>query len=216
MLVERPCMREYECAPHGSYLRHQQHLALQFAIEKLKQSPIENFKRYHEGQEDKVHRVQPAEMFNSHMASMTTEPISCINARVSEGAAYRRSKKSKRPVYSNFLKIKQEVAAFGPKHAEHARRVYQSRGTQPSQKSMQGQVPLPVTSQTYETVLKVAQISTRSYKKQPTKTMGLKVLYHKVERGLAKKSNVFRDSGCDIDLSNAPIFQTLCEISNAL
>jgi len=220
MCVEQPSKREYVCAPQG-----QQLLELQFAKEKLKQSPTEYFKRYHEIHEVKVHRLQPAGMFNSHMAFMTTKPISYLNSRVSEGAAYRRSQKSKRPVHSNFPKINQEVAAFGPKHAEHARRVYQSRGTQPFQKfnqttfyndPLKGQVPVPITSQTYETVLKVAQISPRSYEKQPTKTSGLKVLHHKAERGLPKKSNISRDRGCEIDLSNAPIFQTLCEISNTL
>jgi len=153
---------------------------------------------------------------------------------------------SKRPLHSNFRKIKQEVVAFGPKHAEHARRVYQSKGTQPIQEFMQimapsyrpnydsmqvsrhisqlskgsyllgehvhhrsvnqtawytdslkAQVPVPVTSQHNETVLKVAKISPR-------------------EHGLAKKSDVFQDGGCEIDLSNAPIFQILCEISNGL
>lgn len=267
MLVERPSMREYACAQQGSYLRHQQLLELQLAMKKLKQFPIENFQRYHEVQEGKVHRWQPVARFNSQMASISTEPISYINSSlVSEGAAYRRSKESKRPVHRNFPKIKQEVAAFGPKHAEHARRFYQSKGTQPKQKfrqvmvppyrpnygpmqvsrhkktqvtkesyllgepvhdrsvnqtalytdSLKGQVPVPVTSQPNETVLKVAKISPRLNKKMPMKTIGVKLLNHNVEQGLAKKSDVFQDSGSEIDLSNAPIFQMLCELSNTL
>jgi len=218
----------------------------------------------HEVQEDKVHRWQQAARFNSHMACISTEPISYINSRVSEGAAYRRNEESKRPSCCDFPKIKQEVAAFGPKHAEHARRVYQSNGTLPLQEFMQimarpyrpnydsmqvfrhrrsqvtkgsyllrehvndksvnqmytdsleGQVPVPGSSKPKETVLKVAKILPRPNKKQPVKTTGLKVLYHKVEHGLAKKSDVFQDCGCEIDLSNAPIFQILCEISNGL
>jgi len=269
MLVERPFMREYVCAQQGSYLRHRRHQQLselQFAMEKLKQFPQENFQRYREVQEDKGHRWQQAARFNSHMACITTEPISNINPRVSEIATYRKNKESKRPVYNNFSKIKQEVAAFGPKHAEHARRVYQSKGTQPLQEFMQimaspygpnydpmqvsrhgrsqvtkgsyqlrehvhdrsvnqtalytdslkGQVPFPVTYKPNEIVLKVANISPQPNNKQPTKTTGLKVLYLKVEHGLAKKSDVFQDSGCELDLSNAPIFQILCEISNSL
>jgi len=262
MLVERPFMKEYVCAQQGRYLRHQQLLEFQFAMEKLKQFPKENFKSYHEVQEDEVHGWQPAARFDSHMASNTTEPISNINSRVSEGAAYGRSKEAKRPVYSNFPKIKQEVSAFGPKHAEHARRVYQLKGTQPLQKfgqimvppyrpnydpmqvsrdrksqvtkgsyllgehvhdrsvnqttlyteSLKGQVPVPVISKPYETVLKVARISPRPNKEQPMKKTCLKVLYHKVQHGFAKKSDVFQDSGCEIDLTNAPIFQMLCEI----
>jgi len=264
MLVERPFMREYACAQQGSYLRHQQLLELQLAMKKLQQFPIENFQRYHEVQEDKAHRWQHVPRFNSHMASINTEPISYINpSLVSEGAAYRRSKASKRPAHRNCPMIKQEIAAFGPKHAEHARRFYQSKGTQPFKQvmvppyqpnygpmqvsrhrktqvtkgsylvgepvhdrsvnqtvlytdSLKGQVPVPVTSQLYETVLKVAKISPRPNKKQPTKTIGVKLLNHKVEQGLAKKSDVLQDSESEIDLSNAPIFQILCEISNTL
>jgi len=194
------------------------------------------------------------------MASISTVPITYINSRVSEGAAYGKNKESKRPLYNNFSKIKQEIAAFGPKHAEHARRVYQSKGTQPLQEFMQimaspyrpnydpmqvsrhrrsqvtkrsyllrehvhdasvnqtalytdslkGQVPFPVTYKPKETVLKVAKISPRE--NQPTKTTGLKVVYHKVEHGLAKKSDVFQDRGCELDLANAPIFQILREM----
>jgi len=220
--------------------------------------------RYHEVQWSKVHMWQPAAKFNSHMASICTEPITYINSRVSEGEAYRRSKESKTPLYSNFPKIKQEVSAFGPKHAEHARRVYQAKGTLPPQKfsqimvppyrpnydsmlvslhrkshgtkgsyliaehvhdrsghqttmytdSFKGQVPVPITSKPYKTLLKVAKISSRPNEKQPKKRTGLKVPDHKVEQGLAMKPNLFQDSGCEIDLSNAPIFQILCEMSN--
>jgi len=265
MLVERPFMGENICAEQGSYLQQQKLLELQSAMEKLKQFPKDNFQRYHEVHEDKVHRRLPAARFNCHMDSISTEPISYINSRVFEGAAYRRSKEFKRPVNSHFPKMKREVAAFGPKHAEHARRVYESKGTQHVQKSMhimvppygpnydpmqvlrhrksqvikgsyllgehvhdrsvnqttftdllKVQVPNPGTPKPYETVLKVAKISPRPNKKHPTKTTDSKVLHHKVEQGLAKKSDVFQDSGCGIDLSNSPIFQILCEISNNL
>jgi len=269
MLLERPFLRDYTCAQQGSYLRPQQLLELQLAMEKLHQFPIENFRRYHAVQEDKVRRWQPVTRFNTHMASISCEPLSYINPSVgSEGPAYRKNRESKRPVHPNFPKIKQEVSAFGPKHAEHARRFYQSKRTQPIQQfqqvmvrpnyghtevsghrqtqvtegvhllgesaigrslnptalyndSLKSQVPVPDTSLPYETVLKIAKISPRPSKKQPTKNktsfgFGVKLSNHKVERGSLKKSDNFEDNGREIDLSNAPVFQILCEISNTL
>jgi len=85
--------------------------------------------------------------------------------------------------------------------------------------SLESLVPVPDTSQPYETVLKIAKISPRLSKKQPTETKAsigfcVKLLNHKVERGSVKKSYDFQDCGCEIDLSKAPAFQMLCEISN--
>jgi len=243
MLVERPFMREYVYTQQGSYVRHQKQSELEFAMEKLKQFPQQNFQKYREAR------------FNSHMACVSTKPISYLNSRVSEGATYRKNNESKTPVHKKISKIKQEIAAFGPKHAEHARRVYQSKRTQPLQEFMQtyppnydpkqvsrqgrsqvtkesylpreqvpdrsvnhtalytdslkGRVPFPVKYKPNESVLKVAKITPRPNKNQPMRTTGL---YHKVEHGLAKKSVVFQDSGCELDLSNAPIFQILCAI----
>jgi len=265
MLVKRPFLREYACAQQGSYLRHQQLLESQLAIEKINQFPIENFRRYHV-QENKVHRCQPVTRFNTHMNSMSSKPLSYINPSLgSEGPVYMKNGESKIPVHRYFHKIKQEVSAFGPKHAEHARRFYQSKRTQPIQEfpqvivpsfrpnsgpmqvpghrqtrvtggglhgrslnqtalytdSLKSQKPVPDTSESCETVLKIAKISRRPSKKLTTKAktsfgFGVKLLNHKVGRGSVKKSDDFHDSGCERDLSNAPVFQILCEITNSL
>jgi len=270
MLVEQPFMRDYTCAQQGSYFRQQQLLEFQLAMEKLKQFPIEKFQRYYEVQGNKVHRWQPVPRFNNRMTSISANPISYINGSLAtEGPPYNKDSylQSRRPVQRNFPKIKKEVSAFGPKHAEHARRFYQSKGTQSHQEfqqvmvppyrpnygpmqvscqrntevtregyllgepvfdrsvnqialctdSVKGQVPVSVTSQPYETVLKVAKISPRPSEKQPTTTktgFGVKLVNKKVEQGLLNQSHGSQDSRSEIDLSNAPIFQMLCEISN--
>jgi len=271
MLVERPFLREYAGAQLGNYKQNQQLTELQLHMEKLNQCQMENYRRYyHEVQENKVRRWQPVTRFNHQMAPISSKPFTFRNPKLgSEGSAYRKNMESKRPVHRNFPKIKQEVSAFGPKHAEHARLFYQSKRTQPIQElrqdivpsyrpnygsmqvsghrqtqvtewihllgkplfgrslnqkglysdSLESLVPVPDTSQPYETVLKIAKISPRLSKKQPTETKAsigfcVKLLNHKVERGSVKKSYDFQDCGCEIDLSKAPAFQMLCEISN--
>jgi len=177
----------------------------------------------------------------------------------SEGQAFR---KSERSVGRPIPRTKQEVFAFGPLHAERARRFYQSQRTQlihqfrkvmivpyvPNYDPMQvsghrqtkvtegvyfpgevsgrsrnqtalytdsckSQVPVPGTSQPFETVLKIIQIAPRPSRRQPTDTkasigFGEKLLYHTEKRGSMKKSHDFQD-GCEVDLSNSPIFQIL-------
>jgi len=266
MLVERPILREYPCSQQGSNLRHQQLLEWQLTMEKLNHFQRENFWRYNEVQEDKVRSWQHAATYDTHMASISPDPLSYINPNLgSAGPANRKRRESKRPVHRNFPQIKQEVSAFGPKHAEHARRFYQSKRTQPIQEfpqvivpsfrpnsgpmqvpghrqtrvtggglhgrslnqtalytdSLKSQKPVPDTSESCETVLKIAKISRRPSKKLTTKAktsfgFGVKLLNHKVGRGSVKKSDDFHDSGCERDLSNAPVFQILCEITNSL
>jgi len=272
MLVERPFVRKYACAQQGSYHGQRQLLELQLAMEKLNnQSPIKNFRRYHVVEEDKVRMWQPVTRFNTHMAS-SCKSHSYINPSLgSEGPAFRKNKWSKRPVHRNFPKMNKEVSAFGPKHAENARRFYQAKRAQPIQEfrqimvppyrpnsgpmqvsghrqtqvtegvyllgepvfgrslnqtafysdSLKSQVPVPDTSQPYETVLKTAKISPRPSEKLPTKIKtsfgtGGELFNHKIEQGSLKKSDNCEESGCEIDLSNAPVFQILCEISNIL
>jgi len=239
------------CTQQGSYIRQ-----MQLAMEKLNQLPIENFRKYHQVQEDKVCRWLPVTRFNTHMASISSHPFSYINPSLaSERLAYRKNRDPKRPVHHNFPKIKQEVSAFGPKHAEHARRFYQSKRTPPNEEfrqlmippyrpkygpmqvsghreifgrslnqtalytdSLKSQGPVPDTSQPCETILKIAKISPRPSIEQRAKTIGfgVKLLTHRVEQGSVKKSDDFQDSASEKDLSNAPVLQMLCEISNTL
>jgi len=260
MLVERPILRDYMCTQQGSYIRHQQ------------LCPIKNSRRYHEVQEEKIRRWQAVTRFNAHTASISSGSSSYISPSLGfEGPAYKKNWDPKRPMHRNFPNIKQEVSAFGPQHAEIARRFYQSKRTQPIQEfrpimiqpyrqnlapvyvschkqtqvtegvylheepvfgrslnqtalytdRTKSQVPVPDTSQTSENVLKIAKISRRPSKQQPTKTkasigFGVELLNNKVERGSVKKSDDFLDSARGRDLSNAPVFQILCEISNTL
>jgi len=78
------------------------------------------------------------------------------------------------------------------------------------------QVYVPVKCQPKETVLKVARISPRPDMMQ-SKTLKTSFSFGsklpiKKER-LVKKSSEFHETGLEMDLKNAPLFQMLCEIS---
>lgn len=157
--------------------------------------------------------------------------------------------------------MQREVSAFGPKHAEQARRFNQSKGgyqqyaqvlvlpyrpnhgpIQNSYEHTQGggffsrelifDLKKPPTQYTYksdgpiqfiaaseplEIVLKVANISSRSGKKQLKKPKAVSSFidkaYYETVDVCATKSIDFLDDEDEIDLSNAPIFQMLCEMS---
>jgi hypothetical protein len=202
---------------------------------------------------------------STHVASIICEPLSHnINSSSgvpapSEYVVFNSAERRSLP------KMKQEVFAFGRKHAEHARRFYQSTRIQPgnwkyfvapirpnygrrhvtyikqTQSKQRGnllrdsvlkrsmnrstleadavirQVPVPVSSQ-QEVVLKVAKISSRPDKKQPSDSktsfsFSERLLKNNVNQGLVKTSTDSEDDKNDIDLSNAPVFQILCEIS---
>jgi len=166
-----------------------------------------------------------------------------------------------------FPKISEKISAFGPKHAEHARRFYQAKGLIPQDslqiavpthepnyrpmqvsnhiqipitkgcyflgeqvfdtsvnhaayhgESIKNQVRAAVTPSSNETILKVAKISPRPSKKQliKTKTLFVKLINNRVEKSLGEKSVDFQASGHETDLSNAPLFQILGEISKTL
>jgi len=72
-----------------------------------------------------------------------------------------------------------------------------------------------LTPQSNETILKVAKISPTPSKKQlmRTKTLFENIVNKKIEK---EKSVDFQASEHDIDLSNAPLFQMLCEISHTI
>jgi hypothetical protein len=164
---------------------------------------------------------------------------------------------------NNHPEIKQEVFAFGPQHAEQARRLYQSKGCKslfeqvlgPPYRSLHGSMQIPFqrthfgsfvsgegisdlkkwsalclnrdshtrvrfsfASESSETVLKVANISPKPDKKQGSKPRSLYGVLEnghskKLDQGTLKKLTESLDNEDKIDLSTAPIFQILCEIS---
>jgi len=83
---------------------------------------------------------------------------------------------------------------------------------------LDGPIPFTVAFEPYKTVLKVANIAPRLEKTQsrkPKTLFGFLENGHneKVDQVTIKKSIDFLDNEDEIDLSNAPIFQILCEIS---
>jgi len=263
MLVEQPLQREYEYVQQGSYLRHQQLFGVQSVVEKLKQLPKDNFQVYH-GVSAEQHQVwQPAQGCSTHEAAISCEPISHNINSIFGGPVRKTFREFNSAVRRSFPKMKQEVSAFGPEHAEHARRFYQSTGTQPefqqdlvptfqpkygcmqvsyikqtqSNKgrgflgesvfkrtinrtctdSVSPQVPVHV-SLKHEAVLKVAKISSRPNKKHPNDSKSFlgfseNLFKNKMNTGTLKNSIDSEDIQDDMDLSNAPVFQMLCEIS---
>jgi len=254
MLVESPFMGDHMYAQRERYIKNQQVLELKGMMKNLKQFPVEHFKHG----VPVGRRSMPG--FNTALSSISSQPVLNTNSCLVSPAPACRSTEQTKAVFPKFT---EEVSAFGPKHAEHARRFYQSKGLQlqdfrqvaypihqpnycPKQVSNYMQTPIvkrcyflrkqmfdngvkqagfyvesikshvraAFTPPSNETILKVAKISPRPSKKQLIKT---KTLFDKntIEKCLVEKSVVdFQASEHGIDLSNAPVFQILGEISN--
>jgi len=265
MLLEQSFLREDACARQGSYLRSENLLALQDAMDNLWQFPMTNFWGYHGASADLVQGCPPPLRCKTHVAYTNLNPINYNTnpTLVAQGLANNEKRESKTTVDRNYTKTNQYVSAFGPQHAEHARRLYQSKRSeheispvlapyyQPHYGPMHvvhyeqiqvknvpnlleesafgkalfypgyciDQVPSHMRSKSRETVLKVAKISPRPGPKQPLKLnrsfrLGEKYM-DKVDQGLVKKSSESRECERKTDLTNAPLFQILCEISKS-
>merc|ERR1719285_1493967 len=200
-------------------IRHKQVLELQGVMKTLKQFPDKHFIGYPGVSAER----QAMASFNTSLKSISSQPISNTNSSLISRAAASGSRHGRKAINP---KITEKISAFGPKHAEHARRIYQ-KGIQsqefrqvllPSYRPNHMQASIP---QSNETVLRVATITPRPSKKQLQKQKtwlvpGVKLLQNTTEKGLWKKSVDSQSSISEIDLSNAPVFQMLCEISNGL
>jgi hypothetical protein len=261
MLVERPFPKEYAFAQQGSCPINQHVFGLQPVMMKQNQFPTRNVQGYRGLSAEKA--WQRTLGCNTRMGAFSSWPICSTKASFASGYSTNSGfGKPKRVLGSNNPEMQQEIFAFGPKHAEHARRLNQSKGgnqqyqqilalpcrsdygpmqnlyeqtqgrgffsrepvscvkKQPVQYPYisDGPLQLTVESEPLEIVLKVANISSRPDKKQfhkPKAVFGFLENGHneKVEHVRAKKSIDFLDNEDEIDLSNAPIFQILCEIS---
>jgi len=211
MLVEGPFMGNYMYTQQRTCMRHQQVLELGGMMQTLKQFPDKHF----------TERLSRLSSFNTNLSSNSSHSISNTNSSLVYGAAA-----SGRTGLRNATcpKVTGEVSAFGPKHAEHARRFYQ-KGIQfqefqqvlhPSYRPNYRPIP-----QSNEIVLKVAKISPRpgrnEIEKQKTSLdSSFKLPKSTTEKGLWTKSVDFQANKYEKDLSNAPLFQLLGEITNSL
>jgi len=252
MLVERPFQKGCAFTQQGSCLIN---LPLKVEYKECNQG-------YQEVSAEKVQAREPARLYNTYLNTLSSESKSGSNVSfISSGQTGNRCGKLMGATCSNHPDMKQEVFAFGPQHAEHARRFYQSMGCKPlfekvlgpPYRSLYGSMQIPfqrthfgsylsgedisdlkkwsalclnrdsqcrvrfsVASETSETVLKVANISSKPDKKQGSKPRSL---YGVLENGHSEKVETLKkltnslDKEEKIDLSTAPIFQILCEIS---
>jgi len=260
MLVEHPFIRERAYIQQGSYsFRKFQH-----AMEKQKHFPKDNFQVYHGASAGQGQGSQLLAGRSTSVAVISSDPIIQNTNQVSGDSFYNGRAETKSTGHCKHPKIKKEVFAFGPAHAEHARRLYQSKGAlskfrqdlvlryQPDDGSMQvsyvkktksskgvcffGRTVLNrgINSTTLctnsvscksavpvnrpEAVLKEAKISPRPDKKQ-TKNPKVslcssgKLLNSEMDQGALQKSIDCQNVQDYEDLSNAPVFQLLCEIS---
>jgi hypothetical protein len=190
-------------AQQGSYLVNQNQFGMQQAIVMHNQFHTVNVQRYQGVSAKKVQARQPALGCNTHLGTFRCEKISSTKASlVSNDPTSNGSGKS--------------VFPFGPKHAEHARSLYQSKAPKPQfqqvlpqdkgrsylfgypvsgtkkqpnlyEKKTDDQVPCIVTCESREKVLKVASISTRPNKTQNNEVNKMKTFSGFVENGYNEK-----------------------------
>jgi len=262
MVAQHPFMGGYDCVQQGSY--QGKLFGVKRTMKNVQQLPTDNFQVYRGVSAMQGHEWQPTTRCGTQMGSLSCEPKGYSTNSTSEGLAHDGYRESTSLERVNYPKMKKEVSAFGPKHAEHARRLYRTEGLQsqvqldlappclqnycPMQVSytkqtltnkesillgdpvfertinrktytdqVSRQVAVPVTLQ-QEAILKVAKISPRPNEKElknPKIYSGLneRIGSYKMDQGAVKKSVDARNIEEEMDLSKAPVFQILCEIS---
>jgi len=130
MLVERPCPREYTYIQQGTYLRSQRIIELRRMMEQLEPFPIQKNKGYNNRvleNKPQGHLLTQTDCY-AITSSSSSIPTVHNNQRYFSGGTASRGRRQSKSVCRGFTKMNHEVTAFGPKHAEHARRFYQSEG----------------------------------------------------------------------------------------
>jgi len=130
MLVERQCPREYANTQQETYLRNNRIIELQRAMEELKPFPMQKNEEYNNAVLAQGLQRTQIECYTI-ASSLTSKWTSHSNrSNFSGGTAFRGMVQSKNVCHS-YSKTNDEVTAFGPKHAEYARRFYQSEAKAP-------------------------------------------------------------------------------------
>jgi len=127
MLLEQTFLREDVCARQGSYLKSGNLLALQNAMDNLWQFPMKNFWGCNGASADQG--CPPPLRWKTHVAYTHSIPnnYNTTPSLVAQGLANNEKRESKATVDRTYTKTDQYVSAFGPQHAEHARRLYLSK-----------------------------------------------------------------------------------------
>jgi len=133
MLFERTCPREQAFTQKEIYLRNQRIIELQRVMEGLNPFRIQWKEKRCNGvlaNNSKGHQLTKMERY-SLASSQSTKPAVHKEQSYIWGDTACRGRRQSKIVFGRFTKMNHEVTAFGPRHAEHARRFYQAEGKRP-------------------------------------------------------------------------------------
>jgi len=130
MLVEQPWPREHTYIQQVTYLGSQRIIELRRMMEELEPFPTQKNQGYNNG--ILANKSQGFQLTQTECRTITSSesyiPTVHNNQRYFSGGSAIRGRRPSKSVCQGFSKMDREVTAFGPKHAEHARRFYQSGG----------------------------------------------------------------------------------------
>jgi len=133
MLFERTCPREQAFTQKEIYLRNQRIIELQRVMEGLNPFRIQWKEKRCNGvlaNNSKGHQLTKMERY-SLASSQSTKPAVHKDQSYIWGVTACRGRRQSKIVFGRFTNMNHEVTAFGPRHAEHARRFYQAEGKRP-------------------------------------------------------------------------------------
>jgi len=133
MLVERQYPSEYAYSQQETYLRNNRIIELQRAMEELKPFPMQKNEEYNNGVLAQGLQQTQRECYTIASSLSSKLTVHSNRSYFSGGTALRGMMQSE-SVCRSFTKMNNEVTAFGPKHAEHARRFYQSEAKEPERR----------------------------------------------------------------------------------
>jgi len=132
MLVERQFQREDAYSQQETYLKNQGTMELQRVMEELKPFPMQRNQRNDNGFLANGSRGHLTQIECYAIASSLSSLQTVHNRQsYSSGGSVSRGTRQPKSVCRSFTKMNHEVIAFGPSHAEHARRFYHSEGKKP-------------------------------------------------------------------------------------
>jgi len=125
MCRERP-ISQYAYFPQESYLRDQGYMAHWHTIEELRPFSGIKIKGYCGAISDKVQGLQTTRRCDVQAVPVSCNPVGFIKPSLMSNGALCKEIRGPKTACLSPHKRKRQVTAFGPKHAEHARRFYKS------------------------------------------------------------------------------------------
>jgi len=143
-MLERPYLSDHLSFERESYFRRRQLLEQQCMVERLSQIPREKLKGYNEPLAVYGNRGQmPVYLAQYDTFTAITKPVarssytkkrtgSVSGSNAGANANINANQRAAQSIYRNYLRVKQNTPVFGSLHSEHARKFYQSKGSQPT------------------------------------------------------------------------------------